>query len=530
MVRLSSTLLATLLPLSASIASAGPIGDVIELLKPKLTSKKLQGDIKVSALKAHVNAFQSFADKHNGTRFFGTPGYNASVDYVYSQSKKAGYDVKKQSLELLQSIVTVETLSSSVPINASTTIPVHALDYSPLSPAGGVSGALIAIPDTVKGENGTATPGCEAGDFAGLDVTGKVALIKRGACPFAQKSQNAKAAGAVAAIIYNNLPGDPLQGTLGDVNDTAYVPTGGVTLEIGELLVNAASSGNITVTLNLQFDRKNVWSSNVIATSKTGNQNKIIMIGGHLDSVAAGPGINDDGSGSIAVLELAKQIAKYSLKNKNAVRFAWWTAEEEGLLGSDYYVSQLSDAEKKKIALYINLDMVASPNYILGIDDSDNSAGNNTIGAGPPGSGAVEAVLQQYFTSKKLPTVPTAFDGRSDYASFIDNDIPASGLFTGAEEIKTPEQAKLFGGKAGEAFDPNYHGPGDTKENINYVAFEHMVKAAAHAIATFSESTKLVDDQKNGATTRRKRQTGETSTLRDDLGVVRAKTNWKASQ
>jgi len=122
--------------------------------------------------------------------------------------------------------------------------------------------------------------------------------------------------------------------------------------------------------------------------------------------------------------------------------------------------------------------MVASPNYILGVDDSDNSAGQNTIGAGPPGSGAVESVLQSYFTSKKLPTVPTAFDGRSDYASFIENDIPASGLFTGAEGIMTAEQAKLFHGKAGQPYDPNYHQKGDTKDNINYTAFLHNAKVS----------------------------------------------------
>ena len=142
--------------------------------------------------------------------------------------------------------------------------------------------------------------------------------------------------------------------------------------------------------------------------------------------------------------------------------------------------------------------MVASPNPILGVLDSDNSAGLNTAES-PAGSGAVEAVLLEWFASKNLPTVPSNFNGRSDYASFIANGIPAGGLFTGAEGIKTPEQAALFGGEAGKAYDPNYHQIGDTINNLDYDAWIKNAKASAHAIATFIASTKRIEDQQNNS-------------------------------
>ncbi|KAG8928176.1 Leucyl aminopeptidase yscIV [Tulasnella sp. 418] len=410
---LSSTLLIASSLLSTSV-SASKIDDLINFFKLPLTSTLYQNDFKTSALKTHAEAFQKIADQNGGTRVFGSPGYNASVEYVYKRVKKAGYDVQLQTFpHNYEEVITQTLVVADIPIN------ITGMTYSPSGPTGGISAPLILVPDL----EAAPSAGCTDGDFAGLDLKGKIAFVQRGSCSFAIKAANAKAHGAVGAV--------------------------------------------------------------------TGNQSNVIFIGGHLDSVKAGPGLNDDGSGSITVLELALQLAKYKLNN--AVRFGWWTAEEFGLVGSTHYVNSLSQEEKDKIALYINLDMVASPNPIFGVLDSDNSAGQNNAEA-PAGSAAVEAVLIEYFTKNKLPSVPSNFNGRSDYASFIANGIPAGGLFTGAEGIKTEEQAALFGGTAGLAYDPNYHQKGDTITNLDYNAWIHNAKSSAHAIATFIKSTARVEE------------------------------------
>lgn len=223
---------------------------------------------------------------------------------------------------------------------------------------------------------------------------------------------------------------------------------------------------------------------NVIAQTRLGDQNNVIAAGGHTDSVGAGPGINDDGSGIIGILEVAIQLGKYSVKN--AVRFCFWTAEEFGLIGSTYYVSKLSSEEQNKIALYLNFDMIASPNFVYFVYDGDGSTFNIS---GPPGSDKIEHMFEEHFLDVGWQTKPTNFSGRSDYGPFLEVGIPSGGLFTGAEDVKTPEEAEYYGGKAGEWYDPNYHRPGDTVKNCNMDAWITNTKAIAHSIATYARCT-----------------------------------------
>ncbi len=186
------------------------------------------------------------------------------------------------------------------------------------------------------------------------------------------------------------------------------------------------------------------------------------MAGAHLDSVTEGPGINDNGSGSAALLETALMMAKH--RPENTLRFGWWAAEELGLLGSADYVDGLSAAEVGRIALYMNYDMVGSPNYIFMVYDADESTFEAPV-AIPPGSEAIEDVYESYYTMIGEPYDDTEFSGRSDYEAFINAGIPASGLFTGAEVIKTPAQQAIWDGVAGEQFDPCYHLACDTFTN-----------------------------------------------------------------
>lgn len=224
-------------------------------------------------------------------------------------------------------------------------------------------------------------------------------------------------------------------------------------------------------------------SSNVIATTTRGDPDNILFLGAHSDSVEDGPGINDNGSGSAGILEVALRLGRYLTSNK--VRFAWWTAEEEGLLGSEYYVATLPAEEQMKIRLYLNFDMIASGNGVCARYDGDGSAFNQS---GPAGSDVAEHLFESYFASKGKPLTTSEFNGRSDYGPFLAVNVPCGGLDTGAEKKKTEEEAAIFGGTAGVAYDPNYHGPGDTALNMSIPFLEINSKAIAHAVATYGVS------------------------------------------
>ena len=175
---------------------------------------------------------------------------------------------------------------------------------------------------------------------------------------------------------------------------------------------------------------------NVIAETLDGDPNRVVVVGAHLDSVTRGPGINDNGSGSATILEIAEVFAEQGRVPRNKLRFMWYGAEEltPGLIGSTFYVNSLSQAERDQIEMMLNFDMVGSPNFVRFVYDGNNSAGGGAVG--PAGSGAIEQVFLEYFTSQGLASAPTPFNGRSDYGPFIAAGIPAGGLFTGAEGIK----------------------------------------------------------------------------------------------
>ncbi|OLN89038.1 putative leucine aminopeptidase 2-like protein 2 [Colletotrichum chlorophyti] len=434
--------------------------------KPYVDSEKLQELITIEDLLAGSQKLQDIADAHGGNRAFGGGGHNATVDWLVEELEKLDYyDVYKQPF--------TESFSGS---KATLSVGGAEVDSRPMTytPGGTVSGApLVAV----------ANVGCEISDYP-AEVAGAVALVSRGSCNFAVKATHAKTAGAVAAIIYNNDVG-PLSGTLGEVSD-AYAPVVGITQEDGQAFVAAIAAGeDVSVELDLVSIIEDRVNYNVIAETRGGDHDNVLMIGGHSDSVFAGPGINDDGSGTVGVLTVAKALAQFT--TKNAVRLGFWGAEEYGKLGSYFYVKSLnsSETEINKIRAYLNFDMIASPNPILAIYDGDGSAFNF---AGPAGSDVIEKDFEEFFESKGLGHVPTEFNGRSDYAGFIENGIPSGGLFTGAEGIKTEEQAALFGGEAGVAYDVNYHLIGDDINNLDHDAYLVNTQAIAHSVAKYAQS------------------------------------------
>ncbi|MFB9387803.1 M28 family metallopeptidase [Streptomyces coeruleoprunus] len=474
MATLAAAALATpLLLASASPAAAGrstPAKDAAKL------ARKLVESASADSAHQHLQKFQQIADTAGGNRAAGTLGHDASAAYVYQQLKKAGYDVSYQKFDFVYTETQAQKLSVVSP--APRDVAISAMTYTKSTPVGGTKAALAAVPVDADG-----TTGCEPTDFATGTFTGKIALIKRGGCTFAAKQANAAAAGAVGAIIYNNTDG-ALAGTLGAA-DAGKIPTGGITKAEGEQLTADLAKGPVEVNLEIRQLQETRTTNNVIAETQRGNAANTVMLGSHLDSVAAGPGINDNGSGSAGLLDVALKFAKYKDKTTNKVRFAWWSAEELGLLGSEHYVDNLDELGRKEIKLYLNFDMIASPNYGLFVYDGDNSDGVGAP-AGPEGSAQLERDINEFLDKKGKPHAGTDFTGRSDYGPFIAVGIPSGGTFTGAEGIKTDAQAKLFGGTAGTAYDACYHAACDNIDNIDMVAFDTNIDVIANAVGTYA--------------------------------------------
>ena len=418
------------------------------------TVKKLTKAVTADGVLAHLEAFQGIADEF-GNRAAGEPGYRASVDYVVEQLEAAGYTPEVQAFDfdyfdensvLRRNSPNPRTFVNEVDFlrNTFDTGSPEGTATGPLYPVGLVFNPSLPTPNN--------TSGCEAADFAGMPA-GAVALVQRGTCGFNVKVLNAQAAGAAAVVVMNEGQAGRtgLLNMIGDATGLS-IPAVFATYAAG---VDLASTPGASVTVTVDYTEETREAYNVIAETRTGNDGNVVMAGAHLDSVQDGAGINDNGSGSAALLETAIQMAK--VKPANTVRFAWWGAEESGLLGSTHYVGELSEEEIADIGLYLNFDMVASPNYMFGIYDGDNSGGTAAPGFIPPGSAEIEDLFESFYASRGEPFVDSEFSGRSDYGPFIAVDIPSGGLFTGAEVPKTAEEEALFGGVAGVAFDPCYH-------------------------------------------------------------------------
>jgi Zn-dependent M28 family amino/carboxypeptidase len=324
-----------------------------------------------------------------------------------------------------------------------------------------------------------------------------------------QKAQLAQEAGAAGLILYNegdtparlDVPSNLPLGAEG-----IHIPGVGTSFAVGQeffQLYQTSPPGSVTarVATNLVEDR--IPTRNVIAETPGGDPDRVVVVGAHLDSVPAGPGINDNGSGSGTILEIAEVYAAQNREPRNKLRFIWFGAEELWLLGSAHYVASLSDAEKQDIIGMLNFDMLGSPNFVRFVYDGDGSAGL-VGGAGPPGSDYIEGVFLEYFAAVGLVTDPTAFDGRSDYGPFIAEgvDIPAGGLFSGAEAPKTQAQVDRYGGLLDAQLDPCYHaacdtfagtgdGAGATPPGLALESLDQLSDAAAHAVLTLSKTKSL---------------------------------------
>ncbi|KAI8624688.1 peptidase family M28 [Xylariaceae sp. FL1651] len=420
-----------------------------------LTAEKLEADILTEELERNLWNLNRIANENGGNRAFGLPGYKASVDYILERAKTRfapEYDTWVQPFNH----TFAQVLEISVTGPEGEDVDVIPLIYNPGTDDGPITAPLIDTP--VDDARGSA---CFEDQWEGIDATGKLALIKRGTCAISNKLKLARAHGALGVILYHNNVGTPNSATLGAENTGLLVPVGTIPLAVGEAWKARLAAGEtLTVTLFVDalFDERESW--NIIAETKVGDPNNVVMLGAHLDSVQAGPGVNDDGSGSSALLEIMTALRRYG-GFPNKVRFAWWGAEESGLIGSLYYTSTLSEADADKIRFYFNYDMIGSPYPQYEVYAGDNAG--DAVGA---------QRLLDYLTAAGRPAYLGAFGSSSDYVGFLELGIPSSGLFTGA----------------GAPTDPCYHLACDTTSNVDYDALTINARAAASVAASFALS------------------------------------------
>lgn len=428
---------------------------------PSLNSTQLQSLITEDALRAGAERLYEIAGYSNSSlghpsRVIGSRGHWATVGYIKSELHKLGgyFNVSVQPFKAFMS----EIYSINATINGVVPDSLTEMDMSPPTPGDSpVVGRLVLVKNS----------GCLDEDY--VDVKdGTVALIKRGECSFGDKAVLAAKFGAVATIIYNNEEGS-IRGTLGVPKEGVKVsPCVGVGLKEGEKYAKQIENGDeLEAEVYVDSFVGPITTVNIIAETVDGDPENVVMLGAHSDSVTAGPGINDDGSGTISLLEVAKQLSKFRVNNK--VRFAWWAAEEEGLLGSNYYAETLSTEENMKIRLFMDYDMMASPNYEYEVYD-----GNNEVN--PKGSAEIKQLYIDYYTSHGLNYTLIPFDGRSDYVGFIEHGIPGGGVAAGAEKKNAQN---------GEVLDRCYHQLCDDVSNIAWDAFLVNTRLIAHSVATY---------------------------------------------
>jgi aminopeptidase Y len=457
----------------------------------RLSAQQQRADGNIAAgLRAHLIQFQRIADRNGGTRLAGTAGYDASARYVAGRMRAAGYRVQLQPFTF--QLVVDRAPPSLRPVGAGAWSYRSGRDYATLaySGSGRVQARVVAVDLLVPSPRTNAsTSACEASDFAGFP-RGAVALVQRGTCFFRVKVENAVAAGASAVVVFNEGGSQSglFRGTLGAPQ--ARIPALAAAFELGNELRNGVDSGptGSTVTLSTNMVAERRGTANVLADGASGDARNVVVVGAHLDSVAFGPGINDNGSGSALVLEAAERLA--GRRTKNRLRFAWWGAEEQGLLGSRHYVGRLSSAARGRIALYLNFDMVGSRNFTRLVYDGDNSTSSRGTPF-PAGSAAIERVFARYYSARGLPYRETGMGG-SDHTSFAGADIPVGGLFSGADGAKSQSEADAFGGRAGAPYDRCYHRACDTVSNLSWPALTDAARAALHAITTFARDTSSV--------------------------------------
>ena len=412
----------------------------------------------------HLAALEQIAQAHDGVRTAGTPGYTASVDYVVGQLRSFGYSVTTPVAEMS---IFRELPGSTVAVEGGQSF-VAGDDFNAMIYSG--SADLTAPIEEVTGGEG----GCESSDFDEFQ-RGAIALVPPGGGCFRRDVVvNAQSAGAVAVISPNPEwdEGEALRPTL-IFPDGIQIPALAAIGAMGDALHDASSAGD-DVHISVTTEIEPTFVHSVVAETP-GDPTRVAMLGGHLDSVHDGPGINDDGSGVAAVLEIARAVA--GGVDGGRIRFGFWAGEEYGLYGSRAYVTSLSPEDVSALAGYLNLDMLGSLNAVPIVYDGRFAA---------PGSEAITDFLMDALESAGTGAERMDLGGSSDHFAFDQAGVPTGGIFSGANEVKTDAEASEFGGQADLPMDACYHLACDMAENVDsqqVATFADAAAAAAVALA-----------------------------------------------
>lgn len=431
--------------------------------------------VNAEGLLTHLRALQNIANANGGNRADGTPGFDASVDYVAKALRDKGFDVQTPQFDRLYTV----SLGKPAVTIAGRSYPVDQASLLVQTPPGGLTGQPIR----------PARPsGCAPNDYPAAVPKGAIAVVDDAQCSVVDKQNSAVAKGASAVIVLSASTGRGAPPTL---FTTGYFKKLTVPVAVLGSSGAAALTGS-TAPIRLVLDAQNVkiTSRNVVAQTKTGSAHDVVVVGAHLDGSRAGPGINDDGSGGAAVLETALQLGPLAPVS-NAVRFVFWGADLDGRNGVLDYVFGMDRDQLNDIALYLNFTMLGSPNAGFFTDDGDQSGppGPGVSPADvPEGSAGIERTLSGYLNLAGKRPADMPLDTRVDYHPFMIAGVPVGGMTTGSSQPKTPVQARLWGGQAGVAFDPNFQGPRDTVDNINREALAVMGSGVGFAVGSYAES------------------------------------------
>jgi len=451
-------------PSSGGSPSARPVSADLTI------SEALRAAVEPAAIRQHLDELLEIAEANDGIRAAGTPGYTASVSYVADELRAAGYTVTVDEFTLP---FFIETAPAELAANDQTFVGADHLHALIFSASGDITAAVVAVAVSDDGQP-IGSGGCDSDDWVDFPA-GAVAVVGAGPCGRRQMVDHAQRADAAALIVSSPAyePRSLRRPTLlrPDGIDIPAVYASG---PAGSALRQAAALGS-SIHLSVHTLIEDRVTANVIAERAgigAGTvADEVVMVGGHLDSVLDGPGINDNGSGTMTILEMAQQLAELE-PTPRSVRFAFWSAEELGLYGSRDWVGRQSDDQLHAIVAYLNFDMLASANYgrfvyaPAGIADSEE----------------ITAAFEGYFDSVGLTYETLDLGGASDHAPFDDALVPNGGLFSGATELKTDGQAELFGGEAREPMSPCYHLACDTMDEVNDTALDELSDAAAHVL------------------------------------------------
>jgi Zn-dependent M28 family amino/carboxypeptidase len=440
-------------------------------------SRDLAGKVTADAMYPHLRKLQEIADANGGSRAEGTPGFDASVDYVVKALKDKGFDVQTPEFDRLE-----RTEGGNPTLTVSGR--AYRVDQASLlitTPPGGLN-AITLRPQKA--------PGCTAADYGTVSVKGAIAVVDDTGCSVSVKQNAAVAKGAVGLLVVSahGASGSPAGLFTSGYYEQLRVPVG----VIGSDADSALRRTNAPVRLVLDSKPVMVKMRNVVAQTKSGDTKNVVLAGAHLDSSAHSSGINNDGSAVAALLETASALGGQP-EITNAVRFVFWGSEAEG---PTKYVRGLDRNQLDDIAFYLGCDALASPNAGYFTFDGDQSGQPNpdipsqTV---PAGSAGVERTLAGYLNLGGVRPADMPLSRTADYAAFLAAGVPIGGLTTGWSQRKTEVQARLWGGKAGVAFDPNYNTARDTIDNIDRKALSVMGQALAFAVGTYVQSVEGVN-------------------------------------